>query len=347
MNKQSFVFYETFYEQLQDLDEKTQLKFYKCITLYGLYGKEPENLNPLEKALWKTFKFAIDSTKERRSKNIENGKKGGRPPKVKKFEVEYKVKEVDATDTNIKKPKKTENNPEKPNANLNVNVNGNVDVDVNDDVILSDILTNQQIYSEILTDNDISSRELYFNNDNINSYDIQNDISNDLEFKTKLEESNNHYIYISEDKNEKYKKNAQNKIKTKNFDTSQSKNKTHFVDKKNNNQTKNIFTKPSINEIQSYCRFRKNNIDAQVFFDFYESVGWHVGKSNMYDWRATIRVWEYRNKQKIKLYENKKREPVVKEMDYSDEALERFFGMPVEQHNALVMANTCKCTASI
>ena len=158
---------------------------------------------------------------------------------------------------------------------------------------------------------------------------------------------NNHYIYISEDKNEKYKKNAQNKIKTKNFDTSQSKNKTHFVDKKNNNQTKNIFTKPSINEIQSYCRFRKNNIDAQVFFDFYESVGWHVGKSNMYDWRATIRVWEYRNKQKIKLYENKKREPVVKEMDYSDEALERFFGMPVEQHNALVMANTCKCTASI
>ena len=344
MNKQSFVFYETFYEQLQDLDEKTQLKFYNCITAYGLFGKEPENLNPLENALWKTFKFAIDSAKERRAKNIENGKKGGRPTKVKTFEVEYKVKEVGHKEAKIEKPKITQNNRKKPKANLNVNVNANDNV--NDDVILTDIFTNNEIHNEILNDNDIlnlneiqqnndiPSSKLYCNNDCTNSYDIQNDISDNLEFKTKFQESSDHYIYIVEEKNEKQKNIRRNKTQIQNFDTSQTKDRPHFVDKKN------IFKKPSIKEIQSYCNFRKNNIDANVFFDFYESVGWHVGKNDMYDWRATIRVWEYRNKQKIKLHENQKKEPVVEKTNCCStaEELEKFFGMPVEQHNDLVMA---------
>lgn len=298
MNKQSFVFYETFYEQLQDLDAETQLKFYNCITAYGLYGKEPENLNPLEKALWKTFKFAIDSAKERRAKNIENGKKGGRPPKIKTFEVEYKIKKVGSKEAKIEKSKKTENNQKKPKANLNVNVNDNDNV--NDNVILTDIFTN----NEILNDNDISSSKLYCNNDYTNSYDIQNDISNNLEFKTKFQESSDHYIYIGEEKNEKQKNIQKSETQIQNFDTSQTKNNSRFIDKKN------TFKKPSIKEIQSYCNFRKNNIDANVFFDFYEAVGWHVGKTDMYDWKATIRVWEYRNKQKTKTVKNTEKKEV-------------------------------------
>lgn len=346
MKKQSFVFYETFYEQLQDLDAETQLKFYNCITVYGLYGTEPEGLSSLERALWKTFKFAIDSAKERRSKNIENGKKGGRPPKVKKFEVEYNVKEVKLTDANIEKPNETENNRKKPNTNLNVNANGNVDVNVNDDVILSDIFTNQEIHNEILNDNDILnlceiqqnndiSNKLYCNNDCTNSYEIKKDISNKHDFKTKFEESNDHYIYISKERS------IYNKPQIKSFDTSQTKNKKQVVNKKN------IFSKPNIKEIQDYCRFRKNDIDANVFYDFYESVGWIVGNRAMCDWKATVRVWEYRNKQKKCKLKNQKQESVVKEMDYSDEALERFFGMSAEQHNALVMSNTCRCTTKV
>lgn len=318
MNKQSFVFYETFYEQLQDLDEKTQLKFYNCITAYGLFGKEPENLNPLEKALWKTFKFAIDSAKERRAKNIENGKKGGRPTKVKTFEVEYKVKEVGHKEAKIEKSKKTEKNRKKPKANLNVNVNVNANDNVNDDVILTDIFTNNEIHNEILNDNDIlnlneiqqsndiSSSKLYCDNDRTNSYDIQNDISDNLEFKTKFQESNDHYIFGEEKnkKNEKQKNIQKSETQIQNFDTSQTKNNSRFIDKKN------TFKKPSIKEIQSYCNFRKNNIDANVFFDFYEAVGWHVGKTDMYDWKATIRVWEYRNKQKTKTVKNTEKKEV-------------------------------------
>lgn len=53
------------------------------------------------------------------------------------------------------------------------------------------------------------------------------------------------------------------------------------------------FKKPSVDEIKAYCIERKNTIDAQHFFDHYESNGWKVGgKSPMKDWKASIRTWE-------------------------------------------------------
>ena len=64
----------------------------------------------------------------------------------------------------------------------------------------------------------------------------------------------------------------------------------------NNNKTIRINNKPSIKEIENYCLERNNNIDAEQFYDFYESKGWLVGKSKMKDWRACIRTCEKRNK---------------------------------------------------
>lgn len=55
------------------------------------------------------------------------------------------------------------------------------------------------------------------------------------------------------------------------------------------------FIKPTVEEIRNYCIERKNNIDAQYFYDYYESTGWRVGKNPMKDWKATIRNWERRN----------------------------------------------------
>lgn len=54
------------------------------------------------------------------------------------------------------------------------------------------------------------------------------------------------------------------------------------------------FKKPTINDIANYCVERKNNIDAETFFDFYESKDWKVGKNKMKDWRACVRTWEKR-----------------------------------------------------
>ena len=60
------------------------------------------------------------------------------------------------------------------------------------------------------------------------------------------------------------------------------------------------FIKPTVDEIAAYCSERKNNIDAQAFFDFYESKGWRVGNQPMKDWKASVRTWERREKPKTK-----------------------------------------------
>lgn len=59
---------------------------------------------------------------------------------------------------------------------------------------------------------------------------------------------------------------------------------------------KTKFKKPSLEEIESYCSERKNNVDAQRFFDYYESVDWHIGKNKMKNWQACIRNWEKNTK---------------------------------------------------
>lgn len=60
----------------------------------------------------------------------------------------------------------------------------------------------------------------------------------------------------------------------------------------------NKFVKPTIEEIKVYCTERNNNIDANKFYDFYESKGWLVGKNKMKDWQACIRTWEKSNDNK-------------------------------------------------
>lgn len=52
------------------------------------------------------------------------------------------------------------------------------------------------------------------------------------------------------------------------------------------------FSKPSIEEIQTYCLERNNNVIPDKFFNFYESKGWKVGNSPMKDWKAAVRTWE-------------------------------------------------------
>jgi hypothetical protein len=52
------------------------------------------------------------------------------------------------------------------------------------------------------------------------------------------------------------------------------------------------FIKPNIQEIKDYCLERKNNVDVNKFFNYYEANGWKVGKNAMKDWKACIRTWE-------------------------------------------------------
>ena len=65
------------------------------------------------------------------------------------------------------------------------------------------------------------------------------------------------------------------------------------------------FTKPTIDEIKAYCHERNNNVDAERFYDYYESNGWKVGKNSMKDWKAAIRTWERGNNNKLPDFELK------------------------------------------
>lgn len=69
---------------------------------------------------------------------------------------------------------------------------------------------------------------------------------------------------------------------------------------------RSTFKKPTLEEIKEYCRERKNTINAEHFFDYYESNGWQVGKNKMKDWKATVRTWEQRDRGYYGNYTSKK-----------------------------------------
>jgi len=54
------------------------------------------------------------------------------------------------------------------------------------------------------------------------------------------------------------------------------------------------FVKPTVEEIEAFCRQRNKGIKGQEFFDHYETRGWVVGKNQtpMKDWQAAVRTWE-------------------------------------------------------
>lgn len=67
--------------------------------------------------------------------------------------------------------------------------------------------------------------------------------------------------------------------------------------KKSETKTKKL-KKPTVEEVTEYCRKIEFQIDAEDFIDYYDSVGWVVGKTAkpMKDWKAAVRTWK-RNRQ--------------------------------------------------
>lgn len=70
------------------------------------------------------------------------------------------------------------------------------------------------------------------------------------------------------------------------------------VNDKEKEKRKRTFIKPTVEEVQNYCRERRNNVNAENFMNFYESKGWKVGNTPMKDWKACVRTWEQRDKPK-------------------------------------------------
>lgn len=70
------------------------------------------------------------------------------------------------------------------------------------------------------------------------------------------------------------------------------------------------FEKPTLSEIEQYCIERNNNVNAEQFYDYYESNGWKVGKNSMKDWKAAVRTWERSEYRKPNSKKNSKEDAI-------------------------------------
>ena len=74
----------------------------------------------------------------------------------------------------------------------------------------------------------------------------------------------------------------------------ESKSKSKSYIERNTKERK--FSKPTLEEVISYCQERNNDVDAERFINYYESKGWKVGSTPMKDWKAAVRTWEKNSK---------------------------------------------------
>ena len=75
MERDSFIFYRSFYEAIRILPRDVQGEIYTAIMEYGLYGKETEQLKPIARSVFMLVKPVMDSNNVR----YDNGCKGGAP----------------------------------------------------------------------------------------------------------------------------------------------------------------------------------------------------------------------------------------------------------------------------
>ena len=126
MERDSFVFYASFLEAINELPNESQLKVYKAITNFALKGIEPTDLEGIEKGIFALIKPQILANYKR----YLDGCNGGRPKKEKPMAIEKENHRLLNKKTNGYENKKPNDNVN-DNDNVNVNVNDNVNVNTN------------------------------------------------------------------------------------------------------------------------------------------------------------------------------------------------------------------------
>ena len=141
--RDSFIVFKNFVDAINALPEEYQLETYKALMTYGLNGDIPENLSPVVNAMLISFSKGMETSVARYVASVENGKKGGRPPKAEKVEETENLTEPSQ---DLQEPSETQENLEKPRYNLDKpshNLNDNVNVTVNDSKLVNKIKNNK------------------------------------------------------------------------------------------------------------------------------------------------------------------------------------------------------------
>lgn len=142
MERDSFIFYRSFYDSIKTLEPIIFYEIIKAIIEYALNGESYSGSNTTVNMVFTLIKPQIDAN----NKKYTNGKKGGRPNKNEKPEVTNKKT------TGFSDEEPNENNNINDNENRNENVNEAENTNVNDSThpSLSDIeaYINEHNYKE-------------------------------------------------------------------------------------------------------------------------------------------------------------------------------------------------------
>lgn len=80
--------------------------------------------------------------------------------------------------------------------------------------------------------------------------------------------------------------------------SSQYKSKSKYKEKRDSmEKSAQRFTPPTIEEVREYIN--QNNydcVDAEAFFNYYETNGWMAGRNPMKKWQSAVRTWQAREK---------------------------------------------------
>ena len=118
--KQSFVFYESFYLAIETLSDAEQLQLFKAITRRALYGEKSE-LSGCAKGMFSLIEPQLIANEKRYANSLKGGAPKGNSNACK------------SEKSTEKQPKNNQNSTKKqPNVNDNDNVNENVNVNDND-----------------------------------------------------------------------------------------------------------------------------------------------------------------------------------------------------------------------
>ena len=85
------------------------------------------------------------------------------------------------------------------------------------------------------------------------------------------------------------------------------------------------FVRPTLDEVTEYCNLRGAGIDPQGFIDFYESKDWMIGKNKMKDWKAAVRTWmrKDRERKQVQPVNVKKKEAGLRGRSITDSLTDR------------------------
>lgn len=142
MERDSMVFYKSFFEAIKDLPPEEFKKCAVALMEYGLEGKEPETAG-IEKTVYIMAKPQIDKNNQR----YENGKKGGKTVTESEPKHNQSVTKPEPNDnqTGTKQEPNCENAEPNVNDNVNVNVNDNVNENANENENAKDFISCQLI----------------------------------------------------------------------------------------------------------------------------------------------------------------------------------------------------------